>query len=114
MMTRSSTLLLSIAISGFAIAETPIQVTTLDSLPGKNCRVVGALPGVVHREIRQQLAGNPVTVATAEAVKGMQDLAGKQGANAVLGIQITMIPLDRNKGREFGDVVLLGTFAQCD
>ena len=90
-----------------------VVVTTLQSIPGKTCEIVGEFPGVAGSEIRYGISGNPVTRSTAEAIKGIRDLAIKQGANTVLGIQFQMIPLERNKGREFGDVIIVGTFANC-
>lgn len=47
---------------------------------------------------------------TASAAPGE---AATKGANTVLGLTLLIIPLERNKGREFGDIVAAGTMANC-
>ena len=88
-------------------------VTTLQTLPGKTCEIIGAAPIYGTSEIRYGMAGSVVATATVNAVKGIATNAGDKGANTVLGLQLLIIPLERNKGREFGDVVAIGTMANC-
>ena len=96
-----------------AYAASKAQVTTLEAIPGKICEIVGDFPGVSGSEITYGMSGNPVIKATAKSIQGLRDLAVQQGANTVLGLKIQMIPLERNRGKEFGDVIAFGTFANC-
>lgn len=89
-------------------------VTTLQTLPGKTCTIIGTEPAYGTAEISYGIAGGVVARATVFAVRGLAAEAAKKGANTVLGLTLLIIPLERNKGREFGDVVAAGTMANCE
>ncbi len=111
-LTFSLALILSAGTMSNALAADAF-VTTLQTLPGKTCEILGAGPIYGTSEIRYGIAGSVVATATVNAVKGIATNAGDKGANTVLGLQLLIIPLERNKGREFGDVVAVGTMANC-
>ncbi len=83
-----------------------ILVTTIEDI-GRDYEILGDFPGVIYKEApRSSLGGDPMTLAAARAVQAARDLAKQQGADAIIGLQVSSEP--RTSADE-GGVLLIGT-----
>lgn len=111
-LTFSLALILSAGTMSNALAAGAF-VTTLQTLTGKTCEIIGTEPAYGTAKIEYGMAGSVVARATVYAVRGLAGEAVKKGSNTVLGLTLLIIPFSEIKGREFGDVVAAVTMANC-